>query len=210
MKAEVKSLMFLSTEGKLAVPFFQRNYVWRQENWQDLLNELLDMRNKSIFLGAIILKELHSSPGKIRTLEIIDGQQRLTTLSILLKALYDTLPQEIKGQIESYILDLLKIRNYDEPLTWEPRLELSYSDKEAYKQLLENNFRLKHESESLIIQCYNYFTNELKRRSVDDILKLFNKLLTSELFVVIYLDKEENEQFIFDVLNTTGVRLSLA
>ncbi|MEM4959084.1 MAG: DUF262 domain-containing HNH endonuclease family protein [Nanopusillaceae archaeon] len=210
MKAEVKSLKFLSTEGKLVVPFFQRNYVWQQENWQGLLNELLDERNKSIFLGAIILKELDSSPGVIRTLEIIDGQQRLTTLSILLKALYDTLPQEIKKHIEYHLLDLLKIRKYDEPSTWEPRLKLSYSDEEAYTQLFENDFKQNYASESLIIQCYNYFIEELKKKSINENLKLFNKLLTTELFVVIYLDKEENEQFIFDILNTTGVRLSLA
>ena len=58
MKAEAKGFKFLSLEGKVKIPFFQRTYVWDKDNWEDLLSELL--RTKRHFLGSIILSKLFS------------------------------------------------------------------------------------------------------------------------------------------------------
>lgn len=212
MRAEEKSLRFLSLEGKLVVPFFQRKYVWQDENWEDLLNEFCDERKSSNFLGAIVLKEVDTASDETRILEIIDGQQRLITLCILLKALYDTLPVDIKTRAEDSIMDILKIRKYGENPTWDLRIEPSHLDAEVYKKLFEEKFIPNDNDDNLILKCYNFFLKKFNEMPIDIKLNILDKLLQSDnkLFVVIYLDKHEDEQYVFDVLNTTGVRLSLA
>jgi len=75
----------------LEIPFFQRAYVWREEQWGRLLEgaETVSRSNKPYFMGSVIFKQQQTNTqnnfGNIRT--VIDGQQRLTTLSILLKVL---------------------------------------------------------------------------------------------------------------------------
>lgn len=70
----------------IEVPFFQRSYVWTVDEWKKFLADMSDLcsQNKPYFLGAIILKKLNKE-GKQKT--IVDGQQRLTTLLVLLKIL---------------------------------------------------------------------------------------------------------------------------
>ena len=87
MKAEVQSFFgIVGSTGSarvLKIPFFQREYVWNEENWDPLLDDLLDTENDH-FLGSIIIKPEPEGFGP-RIWNVIDGQQRLTTLSVLLK-----------------------------------------------------------------------------------------------------------------------------
>ncbi len=93
MKAEAMSLTFLGNEGHVKIPFFQRGYVWNRDNWEDILSDLLDFE-KSHFLGSLILKQLEKQTGKPKEVLVIDGQQRLTTLSVLIRALYNSFDSE--------------------------------------------------------------------------------------------------------------------
>jgi len=94
MEAREKELKFLATEGKVIIPFFQRTYVWKKENWENLLEGLFS-KPYGHFLGSIILKQIPVSSGQPKKLEVVDGQQRLTTLSILIKVLYDLFSPEL-------------------------------------------------------------------------------------------------------------------
>ncbi len=85
MEANAKSLRFLGEIDALYIPFFQRKYVWEFHNWKELLDSFDNIDNHP-FLGSLILKYT-----KDRKITIIDGQQRLTTISLLSKAIYDTL-----------------------------------------------------------------------------------------------------------------------
>ncbi len=90
MKASEKSLTFLRNQVIYDVPYFQRGYVWDEYNWEGIWAELTAERSDS-FLGSIILKK-DDSPYLNRSVAhktIIDGQQRLTTLTILLRAMLD-------------------------------------------------------------------------------------------------------------------------
>ena len=96
MKASEKPLSFLKEAIIYRVPFFQRPYVWTETNWDGIWEELSAERG-DCFLGSIILKKddlpvLDDNDGTVicnNTKTIIDGQQRLTTLSILLRAFMD-------------------------------------------------------------------------------------------------------------------------
>lgn len=219
MKAEAKGFKFLSMEGKVKIPFFQRTYVWNEENWEDLLIELLHKR-ESNFLGSIILKQLTTSSGEPKYLEVIDGQQRLTTLSILLKVLYDLFDKEIKENIKN---DLLQVLFYKEDYTsreYQIKIESSEVDAGPYEEVinagLNNNLPLNlnsiNEESHKILRCYKYFYENLKDRGEEERKKLFNKILNTanKMLVVIDIDEKDDEQAIFDTLNTAGVRLTTA
>lgn len=160
MQAKERVFNFLTMEGKVIVPFFQRTYVWTKENWEELLNDLLHTSTENVFLGSIILKQIPTKSGEPKKLEIIDGQQRITTLTILLKALYDSLPEESRRNCEPQVFSILKYRrDYTSP-NYELRIEHSRVDKEAYEKVIEgkvSDLNQINDGSHLILQCYKYF-----------------------------------------------------
>jgi len=218
MHAEAKGFKFLNLEGKVKIPFFQRSYVWDKDNWEDLLSELFN-RTKSHFLGSIILKQLPSLSGEPKQLEVVDGQQRLTTLSILVKALYDTFPSETKKNCEGDIKSLLFYKKDLTGTNYEIKIEHSQVDADVYQSVIQANINNNpplepvNENSPKILQCYQYFFNELQNKSEDERKTLFNRILDPEnkmLVVIDLVEESDDEQAIFDTLNTAGVRLSPA
>ena len=218
MKAEAKSFKFLSLEGKVKIPFFQRSYVWNKDNWEDLLSELLN-KTKSHFLGSIILKQLPTPSGDPKQLEVVDGQQRLTTLSILLKALYDTFSQDLKEKI--FERDVWPLLFYKKDVFGEDEIKIEHSqvDAKAYQAVIQantdNNLLIDSNvgNDHKIIECYKYFYDELKNKPVNDREALLSTILNTEnkmLVVIDLVEGSDDEQTIFDTLNTAGVRLTTA
>lgn len=224
MIAEAKSLRFLGEGKKLTVPFFQRTYVWNKNNWEELLNSF-DNIDTTPFLGSMILKNI-TSPLSPDEKMIIDGQQRLTTITILSKALYDSLPQVIKSGsgIETDLRSFLFYTDNASDGFYESHVKIKHSrlDDAAYQTVITAGlFPGKeaidcdtiNESSSHIYQCYKYYMNALKNRSVDELKKLHNAMFSKErkVFVLIELERNDiNEQSIFDTINRAGVRLSAA
>ena len=106
MRADAESFTFLANAGSVEVPFFQRGYVWGKDNWEDLLAGLLDSK-KLPFFGSLILKQEDVKAGEPKKTLVIDGQQRLTSLSIFVKALYDTLPDKKRQATLNSVLNNL-------------------------------------------------------------------------------------------------------
>ncbi len=82
MEAKENNFGFMSQEYLIEIPFFQRAYVWKKEQWEQLFEDLKDSyeNKREHFLGSIVLKQLHSNAGEGSKRSLIDGQQRLTTL----------------------------------------------------------------------------------------------------------------------------------
>ena len=97
MKAkEKKFLHFLEGSDKhFVIPVYQRNYDWKREQCKQLFDDLIDISktNRTHFLGSIV--SIYHDDGEDREYLIIDGQQRLTTLSLLLLALYKIIDKEL-------------------------------------------------------------------------------------------------------------------
>ncbi|MES2811507.1 MAG: DUF262 domain-containing HNH endonuclease family protein [Bacteroidota bacterium] len=225
MKAEAMSLTFLGNEGHVKIPFFQRGYVWNRDNWEDILSDLLDFE-KSHFLGSLILKQLEKQTGKPKEVLVIDGQQRLTTLSVLIRALYNGFDSETQ---ENCIVSLKNYLFYKKNQTdKEFHVKISHSkiDKKYFQKIIkdelseeeydavvvENPGVKTQTSSNQILQCYKYFFETLKELDEHLRLELFNKLLDQEnkILVIIDLSEKEDEQSIFDTINSAGVRLSSA
>jgi hypothetical protein len=221
VEAKAKDLMFLSQTQKVEIPFFQRSYVWTKENWEDLLRDLSDTR-RSHFLGSVIFKWASHTVGDHSSALVIDGQQRLTTLSVLLKALYDTLAADAREAARDSIRQALcyKVRPLDRD--YKVRIQHSRLDRPAYdavirRGLLDNAAALSPDQpgphgESLITQAYAWFVQELSSWREEQRVALLNHLLdgSNRMLVLITLDPGDDEQKIFDTINSAGVRLSSA
>ena len=221
MKAGAKSLRFLGEGKKLEVPFFQRRYVWEESNWQELLDAF---QNKDImpFLGSIILKEEDSQKSII-----VDGQQRLTTVTILAKAIYDCLSEESKkpgSGIRNCIENFLYYRDNaaDDFSDSHIRIEHSRIDRADYNKVIEA--RMLHGKKAInldtinaqsgnVLRCYKYYCSKLQYMGDKNLKSLFNSIFDKDrkVFVLIELEHGDiNEQTIFDTINRAGIRLSTA
>lgn len=224
MIAGAKSLRFLGEGKRLTVPFFQRSYVWQKGNWEELLNSF-DNPNVMPFLGSIILKNITVPFGPEEKM-IIDGQQRLTTITILSKAIYDSLPP--LEQQESGITDDIKAFLFYKDNTSDKfkqshvKLNHSRIDSEAYEKVLRSGLfddaevidcDTINDKSSKVFQCYKFFREQLATRSVSQLEKLHNIMFSSDrnIFVLIELESYDvNEQCIFDTINRAGMHLTAA
>jgi uncharacterized protein with ParB-like and HNH nuclease domain len=225
MKAEAMSLTFLGNEGLVRIPFFQRGYVWDITNWEDILTDLLDFE-KSHFLGSLILKQQEKQSGKPKEVLVIDGQQRLTTLSVLLRAIYNSFDEETQKNCESSLRNYLFFKKNQTDKNYFVKIEHSKIDKKYFQRIINNEIEEDEYSAIIIenpatktisrnnkvLQCYKYFSEKLKDINIDSRLELFNRLLDQEnkILVIIDLSEKEDEQAIFDTINSAGVRLSSA
>jgi hypothetical protein len=181
----------------LEIPFFQRAYVWGQPQWERLLEDMkaISKSNKPYFLGSVILKQQETTTGSRigdkRT--VIDGQQRLTTLNIFFKVLC------LKTNENSTFDRSFKLRDNSNALLH------NHNDIQAFNEILALTELKDLEGESNITQAYNYFKDNL----VPDELNL-DSILSNVLFVGIDLSQEEDEQQIFDTINSLGVKLTTA
>lgn len=225
MKAEAMSLTFLGNEGLVRIPFFQRGYVWDITNWDDILTDLLDFE-KSHFLGSLILKQQEKQTGKPKEVLVIDGQQRLTTLSVLLRATYNSFDEETQKNCESSLRNYLFFKKNQTDKNYFVKIEHSKIDKKHFQKVINNditedeyngiiveNPATKTQSKhNKVLQCFKYFSEKLKDIEENSRLELFNRLLDQEnkILVIIDLSEKEDEQAIFDTINSAGVRLSSA
>lgn len=208
MKGDSKELLkFLEgSDKRFVIPVYQRNYDWKRENCQQLLNDLSDVieeGRESHFFGSIV----SSTEGDDRI--IIDGQQRITTISLLLLALIHLIAQnEITCESEilsekitnEYLIDKYK------PEEKKIKLKPVKNDLQAFKALFcDQSDKL---LDSNITQNYLYFYEALKslNKSADDIYDAIKKLV----IIDIALEKNDDPQLIFESLNSTGLDLSEA
>ena len=181
----------------LEIPFFQRAYVWGTPQWERLLEDMkaISSYNKPYFLGSVILKQQETTTGARigdkRT--VIDGQQRLTTLNIFFKVLC------LKTN-ENFTFDRsFKLRDNSNALRH------NHNDSQAFNEILALTELKDLVGESNITQAYNYFKDNLNTKDLN-----LDSILSNVLFVVIDLSQEEDEQQIFDTINSLGVKLTTA
>lgn len=222
MEAHGQPLRFLCDEQILEIPFFQRAYVWNDDNWKDLLEDLLKTSG-SHFLGSIILKRAKSITGTADKAIIIDGQQRLTTLSILIKALYDSIYNKrakLINDATEALFYTLKSSDSDYLLT----INHSHNDRKQFEEVMGSvvdgeikspilsklNEIKEDDSRLLIKRCYKFFYTQLMSISNEERINLWDNLFdkNNKILVVIDLDDNDQEQKIFDTINSSGVRLT--
>ena len=210
MKAEAQSFAQIVENDKyLVIPFFQRGYVWGKDNWQELLENLLG--DNEHFLGSVIFRAYSNEHGEL-VWSVIDGQQRLTTLSVLfdvcckILSLATTSANNGWDQFEHKRQSLLFFDSHQGHVL---KLRHSRIDVGSYEiAICERTDQ--HVYSRKIQECSSYFASELN----GDLCKaerIFNILKgNKEILVRILLGDGDREQAIFDTINSAGVRLTAA
>ncbi len=206
-----KLLGFMSgADKRFAIPVYQRKYDWRQDNCKQLYDDLVKVIKKgrpNHFFGSVVSE--YNPDGYKEERVIIDGQQRLTTVSVLLLALYHLLVEgkvvSATNNIQEKIMNEYLIDSYDSS-DRKYKIEPVADDREAYHRLFGNSDEFITNSNLTI--NYNYFYNRilLKELTADELLDAIGKLIIINL----KLNAEDNAQLIFESLNSTGKDLDEA
>lgn len=206
-----EELLYQYMEGsskRFIIPVYQRNYDWTIEQCKQLFDDLVTLSKDNLnrhFFGSIVSSMAEG--GGMQEFLIIDGQQRLTTVSLLLLAMYNILDQNILVTED----DTLKTRLFDEYLVdkyakKETRIKLKpvKNDAEAFNILIDNQEEAVMGSNITI--NYEYFFKRIQKEEVS-LSELFDSFRKLEI-INIFLGPDDNPQLIFESLNSTGLDLS--
>lgn len=204
-----KLIKYLDGASKrFIIPVYQRNYDWKMEHCKQLYDDLVKIirqNRKSHFFGSIV--SVQSESGTMEEFLIIDGQQRLTTISLLLLAIYHLLSSGKMVSCDHQLTDkILKKYLIDEYEPEEKRIKLKpiKNDQKAFGILFDQDEEYIPDSNLTI--NYRYFYDRIQHGELD-IDELFDAICKLEI-INISLNHEDNPQLIFESLNSTGLNLS--
>ena len=207
MEADDINLHRFFTAGRnYIIPVYQRNYDWKKEHcqklFQDIIKAEMDNDLAEYFLGSIVITLRDKS--NYSEYFIIDGQQRLTTITLLLLAIYyndSEMAKGAKSNIENLIF--YNIQNKEKRLI----LKQVQRDEEFLSKIIRGDEIT--DDNSNIINNYLYFQNEIQNNTeiIPKIMGGFNKLRIVE---IVLNEKDDNPQLVFETLNATGKGLSEA
>ncbi|WQZ21895.1 DUF262 and DUF1524 domain-containing protein [Helicobacter pylori] len=214
MKADAMKLLdFIgkSQEKQFIIPIYQRVYSWKEEQCKQLWDDIIKIggndKMNGHFIGSILYVRVdatHSSP-----LLIIDGQQRLTTITLLFIALRDHLNDEYE-LLEKFSHQKIQNRyliNSDEKGDKKFKLILSEPDRDTLLSLIDKNKRKPSEPSLKIMENFKLFEKWISENT--DKLETIFKGLDKLMVVEISLERgKDNPQLIFESMNSTGKDLT--
>jgi uncharacterized protein with ParB-like and HNH nuclease domain len=213
MKAnETKVDKFLATnETTFAIPVYQRNYDWTLLQCKQLLYDIIETgkndNTNTHFIGSIVYvhDDVYTASG-LTELTIIDGQQRLTTITLIYIALY-RLAKDIGNQILVNRIKKTYLINEFAPEEEKLKLKPTENNKEALRYILNYTDGEEFKEYSKIVANFDYFRSAI---NVDN-FEIIQRGLSKLIFVDIALNRQnDNPQRIFESLNSTGLELSQA
>lgn len=192
----------LSTSAHFETPPYQREYVWEPLHWQGLWDDVVRTSERDIrdlhFIGVITLIK-SQRPGPFTYL-IVDGQQRLTTLSLLLCAVRDTIAKEDEETSRQF-----------HPTVWNtefnvPRLVPRYTDAHIYRDIARRE-RVRGTTSNML-RAYRYFMRQLKELDSPAPVEIGRAVLSRLQIVWVVLDDPDAITRVFEDLNAKRVQLS--
>lgn len=212
---QAQLLSLLDGKKQFTIPIYQRTYSWTLSQCERLLEDIKRVGSNesqlSHFIGSIVYFNPSSSPvTSIPELLVIDGQQRLSTVSLLLLAITHFLKQNEEIKLdddetweevqETYLIN--KHRKDDTKF----KLLLTRKDKETYIKLI-NEIAINETDSKRIVENYHHFVSKINRENIKTIYAGIKKLIIVD---VILEQNKDNPQLIFESLNSTGLDLSQA
>ncbi len=241
MKTDILSpKQLFQKDVRYTIPTFQRPYVWTQDDqweplWENVCNvaeDYLEQRgigNDSVeaekktkphFLGAIVLQQVPTAARDIEQREVIDGQQRVTTLQLLLDAVQQICEERIEDKgFRGPALRLSKLVTNDKDLVGEERDHIfklwpTRGDREAFRHAMDNGLAVNDFEESRIVQGHDFFQEQVRNWLGDDPESLSDRIEALETavtamfqMVVIDLGQLDDPNVIFETLNARGTPL---
>ncbi len=210
--------------GNYKVPDFQRDYSWKEEQWEDLwddISAIRDNKNPVHYMGAIVLQD-----SKDKNLTVIDGQQRLATLSIIalaiIKRIRDLVDSEIDEDNNKKRIGLLMTKYIGEKepvsLHYSKKLTLNENNEQFYSSFLAElksppSPRSLSSSDKLLNTAFTFFYKKIKEEfdensggeALADLL--MNQIAEKLTFIQIVVEDEVNAYTVFETLNSRGIEL---
>lgn len=207
---ETKLQDIIEGTKQYVIPLFQRTYSWTSKEWEVLWKDLVELcesdNPKTHFIGSIVNMPTVSVPEGVAKYLLIDGQQRLTTIFILL-ALLRNKAREIQNQgFADEINNTLLVNPYKKGNDYY-KLMPTQVDRNAFNQLIDGTQPANASTQ--ISLAYSYFEKKLRQNILEpDLLK---KIITTYFSVVsIVLDSDDNPYLVFESLNAKGRPLTQA
>lgn len=219
-QARQQQINFLPSKKIYYIPRNQRGYVWGAENWKNLLDDLdfSQRTEKKHFLGSIVLNTLpNQNNDDIEYYEIVDGQQRITTIILILIVIVQIFKERSEEHLFQGLLSYIQTTNINNQTS-----STLYADKHTcimnlvshvtnrktpYNtiQLLITNFIINKKQDILIENCLKYFYNILAARNTDEVTSFRNSLISA--YYVNIEATGEDAYTIFEILNARGLDL---
>ena len=223
---DTKNLSFRQVMGnglKYNVPRFQRDYSWQEEQWEDLWQDIIEtiqLESSSHYMGYLVLQTSDNT-----NFIIIDGQQRLTTISILILAALYELKTLVKKSEESdenkQRMEAIKgsFIGFTDPISLQlmHKLNLNRNNDSHFKTYLcdlsEPPVRNINRSEKLMGESLHYFREKIKiyfnnQIKGKEIARLIESMVKKLIFTTITVGNDTNAYTVFETLNARGVQLS--
>lgn len=195
----------LSGDFRMEVPKYQREYSWMEEQWNTFWNDLMNLsEGETHFLGSIVVVERNTPIGELDVVDVVDGQQRLATASILLAEMKLQYEIEQEDGIVNKINEYLWTHNQHDRRF--PSLKLGYFNKNDYETLIKGD--IPKNNDSNIKKAAEFFQEKLSSMSVDEMDRLRIRLLDAMTVVRIQCTDDESAFKLFETLNDRGLVLS--
>lgn len=223
---------------RYTIPLFQRPYVWTQDDqWEPLWDDVRNVAENYLeelercghdavaaerataghFLGAVVLQQVPTAARYIEQREVIDGQQRMTTLQLLLDATQQVCE---KLELRRNARGLSKLVANDEDLVQDEsshhifKLWPTRTDREAFRHAMDNGLAVDDFEESLIVEAHNFFQLQVDKwlheqpEALSEKADALETTVTAMLqLIVIDLDGKDDPNVIFETLNARGTPL---
>jgi len=212
----ISDIFGIDAKVKYVIPRFQREYVWGKEQWDNLFSDLTE-NDKGHFLGSIICINRATDALGVLPLEVIDGQQRLTTISLMYAAIYSLLsaqnPQDDDTKNEIYNLRSRLIQKGQKD---ELKIELSEqkSNHPDYKSILRDigllpsfTAKLANVGNRRISKTFQYLKERLAQKTTSELIDILDRI-NSALIVKIEVNSHSDAFVLFESLNNRGIPLS--
>ena len=218
----IGGLFLTNNNAYYVIPKYQREYTWGQSHWEALYNDLLE-NDKGYFLGSIICISESKDALSVVPLEVVDGQQRLTTICLFLAALY-TKMKEYKSEMDELqqsdmidIMKCLKLKGAEKDIILRPQ-DQNHNCEDFYyvlkeSGLLPNATKVNYFGQRIINRCYTYFLKQIEEdinesgNALETLFAIREKIIDSVL-VKIEVDTHADAYVMFESLNNRGASLT--
>ncbi|MCM3412360.1 DUF262 domain-containing HNH endonuclease family protein [Metabacillus litoralis] len=194
-----------SSNEQFVIPAYQRRYSWGEKQWSDLFNDIkLLGQQDTHLLGTILCLTSNYAVG-INQLELVDGQQRTTTLTILLKALSDKFKELEQEEVFKEINSLLYCKGLDRVL--KRKVILGDLDNPDYEKFMKSEELESIENERFI-EAYEYFIEKLNDLTLAELLEHHYKLVSNTYTIRLDVANAKDAYKLFETINNRGLNLS--
>ena len=207
--SETKLQQIIEGTKQYIVPLFQRAYSWKKPEWEVLWNDIRELctidHPRPHFMGSVVTMPTASMPEGVSKYLLIDGQQRLTTIFILLSALRDKAEQSGNPKLAAKIDNTILVNPYEKGLDYF-KLQPTQLDREPFHHIINKKTPI---DDNNISECYQFFERKIRQSQLE--FAKIQKVICSNLSIVsVVLSNEDDPYLVFENLNAKGRPLTQA